>query len=109
MPHNSVRTEILQSRQKIATNILENRLQLLEENGIITRSPYPDNKVKGFYQLSAKGIDLIPALIEIGLWGEKYLSGATESSTFFRDVKKNKAKFVSAITVKLLTKDDAPN
>ncbi len=100
--------DFTKSEEKIATNILANRLQILEENGIIVKLPYPDNKVKGLYKLSPKGVDLIPALIEIALWGDKYLSSSTESSPFLKEVKKNKPKFLKNIMEKLC-KDDKVN
>jgi DNA-binding HxlR family transcriptional regulator len=87
--------------EKIATNILANRLQVLEDNGIIMKLPYPDNKVKWLYQLSKKGVDLIPAVIEIALWGSKYVSNTEESSPFLKEVKKNKTKFLKNIMDKL--------
>lgn len=97
--------DFTKSEEKIATNILANRLQILEDNGIIIKLPYPDNKVKGLYRLSPKGIDLIPALIEIALWGEKYLSNSNECSPFFKDAKKNKTKFLKNIMDKLTEAD----
>lgn len=89
--------DFTKSEEKIATNILANRLQVLEDNGIIVKLPYPDNKVKGLYQLSKKGVALIPALIEIALWGDKYVSNTEESSPFLKEVKKNKTKFLKNI------------
>jgi DNA-binding HxlR family transcriptional regulator len=99
--------DFTKSEEKIATNILANRLQVLEDNGIIIKLPYPDNKVKGLYKLSRKGVDLIPAVIEIALWGEKYLSNPDESSPFFKEVKKNKTKFLKNIMDKLPADDEA--
>jgi DNA-binding HxlR family transcriptional regulator len=93
--------DFTKSAEKIATNILANRLQLLENNGIIIKLPYPDNKVKGLYRLSPKGIDLIPALIEIALWGDKYVANSDECSPFLKEVKKNKAKFLKNVMDKL--------
>jgi DNA-binding HxlR family transcriptional regulator len=89
------------SEEKIATNILANRLQVLEENGIVVKLPYPDNKVKVLYKLSKRGIDLIPAVIEIALWGWKHVATTEDSSTFFRDVKKNKTAFLKKMMDKL--------
>jgi DNA-binding HxlR family transcriptional regulator len=89
------------AEEKIATNILANRLQVLEENGIIVKLPFPDNKVKVLYQLSRKGVDLIPALIEIALWGGKYVTNTQEASPFLKEVKKNKAKFLTTVMEKL--------
>ena len=99
--------DFAKSEEKIATNILANRLQVLEENGIIVKLPYPDNKVKGLYQLSQKGVDLIPALIEIALWGGKHVTNTEETSPFLREVKKNKTKFLKNIMDKLQEEEDA--
>jgi len=100
--------EFAKSEEKIATNILANRLQVLEDNGIIVKLPFPDNKVKGLYKLSYKGVELIPAVIEIALWGGKYASNEAESS-FIKEVKKNKAKFLKNIMDKLNAGDEANN
>jgi DNA-binding HxlR family transcriptional regulator len=99
--------DFTKSAEKIATNILANRLQVLEENGIIMKSPYPDNKVKGLYKLTQKGVDLIPAVIEIALWGGKYLSNSEEDSAFLKEVKKNKTKFLKNIMDNLQVEDEA--
>jgi DNA-binding HxlR family transcriptional regulator len=93
--------DFAKAEEKIATNILANRLQVLEDNGIIIKLPFPDNKVKVLYQLSQKGVDLIPAMIEIALWGGKYVSNTAESSPFLKEVKKNKTKFLKNIMEKL--------
>src|ERR1043166_966617 len=64
--------EFLNSEEKIATNVLADRLALLEMSRIITRHKHPDNKLKIVYRLTQKGIDLIPVLVEIIAWSEKY-------------------------------------
>jgi DNA-binding HxlR family transcriptional regulator len=64
--------ELAKSDEKIATNILAARLLSLEENGIIQKLEHPDSKAKVLYQLTQKGIDLIPIIVEINLWAEKY-------------------------------------
>ncbi|MDQ1166102.1 helix-turn-helix domain-containing protein [Flavobacterium sp. SORGH_AS_0622] len=64
--------ELAKSDEKIATNILAARLLSLEENGIIQKLEHPESKAKVLYQLTQKGIDLIPIIVEINLWAEKY-------------------------------------
>jgi DNA-binding HxlR family transcriptional regulator len=64
--------EFLQSEEKIATNILADRLLILEKNGIVEKGAFPGNKAKNLYQLTPKGIDLMPILFEIILWGDEY-------------------------------------
>lgn len=64
--------EFLKSPERIATNILTNRLQKLEENGIIKKSDHPDSKAKYLYKLTQKGMDILPILVEVYLWADKY-------------------------------------
>ncbi|MDD7886757.1 helix-turn-helix domain-containing protein [Flavivirga sp. 57AJ16] len=97
--------DFTKSAEKIATNILANRLQMLENNGIIIKLLYPGNKVKGLYRLTPKGVDLIPALIEIALWGGKNISNIDDGSPFLKEVKKNKTKFLKKIMDGLLQED----
>ena len=99
--------DFTKSAEKIATNILANRLQVLEDNGIVVKLPYPDNKVKVLYKLSPKGIDLIPALIEIALWGGKYISGSDADSPFLKKVRKSKTIFLKNIMDKLRADGEA--
>jgi DNA-binding HxlR family transcriptional regulator len=56
----------------IARNILSNRLSKLVENGIMEREPVPDDRRKVEYRLTGKGIDLLPAMLALRQWGEKY-------------------------------------
>jgi DNA-binding HxlR family transcriptional regulator len=56
----------------IARNILSNRLGRLVEHGIMGRKPCPDDRRKIEYRLTEKGIDLLPALLALRQWGEKY-------------------------------------
>lgn len=94
--------DFAKSAENIATNILANRLQLLENHRIIIKLPYPGNKVKGLYKLSPKGIALIPALIELALWGGEYIPNANARSPFLQSVKRSKSKFVKKVMDELL-------
>src|ERR1700746_4017201 len=60
--------EFLEAPEKIATNILADRLRMLEKTGLITKKRFPENKKKIFYKLTKMGIDLLPMLIEISFW-----------------------------------------
>lgn len=89
------------SKEKIATNILAARLQMLEENGVITKSEHPDSKAKVLYKLTEKGADLLPVMIEIQLWAEKYFTLSDERIAFLEKVKKDKEGFLNAATERL--------
>jgi DNA-binding HxlR family transcriptional regulator len=64
--------EFLQSEEKIASNILTDRLMLLEREGFITKRQDPDYTQKYIYRLTGKGIDLLPCLVAISAWSIKY-------------------------------------
>jgi DNA-binding HxlR family transcriptional regulator len=64
--------EFLAGEEKIATNILSNRLKNLLCMGIIEYVRHPDHKSKKLYYLTQKGKDLIPVIMEIVLWSEAY-------------------------------------
>ena len=56
----------------IARNILSNRLTRLVENGILKREPCPDDRRRIEYRLTEKGFDLLPAMVALRQWGQKY-------------------------------------
>ena len=64
--------ELLNSEEKIASNILTDRLNMLEREGIISKRPDPEHKQKYIYSLTAAGIDLLPLMVEIGGWSLKH-------------------------------------
>jgi DNA-binding HxlR family transcriptional regulator len=64
--------EFLHSEEKIATNILADRLRRLESYGIIGSEQDPADGRKLIYSLTAKGIDLAPVLTEMVLWAARH-------------------------------------
>ncbi len=64
--------ELLQSDEKIASNILTDRLSMLEREGVITKNKDPGHKQKYIYSLTPVGIDLLPIMVEIGNWSLKH-------------------------------------
>ncbi|MFN4020293.1 MAG: winged helix-turn-helix transcriptional regulator [Erythrobacter sp.] len=56
----------------IARNILSNRLAKLVEHGILKREPCADDRRKIEYRLTEKGLDLLPAMLALRQWGQKY-------------------------------------
>ncbi|MGM9477984.1 winged helix-turn-helix transcriptional regulator [Pedobacter sp. GSP4] len=93
--------DFLKSEEKIATNILASRLQTLEGAGIISKAGHPESKAKVLYKLTPKGIDLLPVMIEIYLWGEKYFDLSETHLAFLKQVKKDKESFLRNTMQKL--------
>jgi len=93
--------DLLKSPEGIATNILASRLQNLEENELIEKLEHPDSKAKVLYKLTRKGIDLMPVMLEISLWAEKYYSIAADRKAMLKEVKKDKTAFIKSATKQL--------
>ncbi len=100
--------EFLRSEEKIATNILADRLVILEKNGIVEKRAFPGNKVKNLYRLTPKGIDLMPALLEIILWGDKYFKISERTHELARVIRKNKKGAMKEIRKRLVARVPAP-
>jgi DNA-binding HxlR family transcriptional regulator len=87
--------EFLGSYEKIATNILANRLRNLEAHGILKSQSDPHDGRKLIYQLTKKGIDLAPVLTEMVLWAGGYEQ--TENQALVQLMQRDKAKFIAEI------------
>ncbi len=88
--------DFLKAPEGIATNILASRLLQMEENGLIEKLDHPDSKAKVLYRLTGKGIDLVPVMIEINLWAEKYFIIPADRKAMLKEVKKDKEGFIKA-------------
>lgn len=94
--------EFLLSEEGIATNILSDRLSLLESNGIVDKSSDPSHKQKILYSLTQKGIDLVPVLIEVIMWSAKYDRNSAVDMKFVKSVQKDKVGLISEISSRLV-------
>ncbi len=93
--------EFLQSPEKIATNVLADRLTVLEETGIVEKKAFPGNKVKNLYELTPKGLDLMPVLFEMVLWGDKYYEITERARMLAREIRKDRKGLTKAISRRL--------
>jgi DNA-binding HxlR family transcriptional regulator len=67
--------EFAQSPEKIATNILSNRLARLVESGIAERYPSEQHLGRDAYRLTPKGRSLGPVLKSVAKWGTENILG----------------------------------
>ena len=94
--------DFLKSDEKIATNILASRLQMLEQNGVINKQDHPESKAKVLYTLTQKGVELLPLMIEIHLWADKYFALPADRRELLEEVKKDKEAFIRKQKLDLL-------
>ena len=64
--------DFLHSQERIATNILADRLNDLERQDILQKSPHPTDKRRDLYTLTEKGLDLIPIILEMSAWSVRH-------------------------------------
>ena len=67
--------EEFQSELGIARNILANRLGRLVEHDILKRDALPEDRRKIEYRLTEKGAALLPTMIALRQWGERWETG----------------------------------
>ena len=65
--------QFIDSPEKIATNILTDRLMSLKSKGIIDYTYAPNNKKTKYYYLTDIGIDLYPVIYEMSMWSRRNL------------------------------------
>lgn len=66
------------SLERIASNILADRLAKLVAAGLLTRHPDPSHKQKIEYRLTEPAIELVPILVRLGAWGARWLPTTPE-------------------------------
>ncbi len=68
--------EEFQAGLGIARNILSDRLCKLVAGGILDRQPDPNDGRRVIYSLAPKGEDLLPVVLALRQWGEKWGYGS---------------------------------
>jgi DNA-binding HxlR family transcriptional regulator len=87
--------EFMDSYERIATNILADRLRKLEFHGIIEAEPDPLDGRKTTYVLTRKGIELGPVMTEMVLWAGSH--ERVENQALIAQMRKDKVKFNTEI------------
>jgi len=64
--------ELLESDERISSNILADRLKMLVDEGMLTKASDPTHRQKAIYSLTARAIELLPILVQIGAWGRRH-------------------------------------
>ena len=72
---------LTKSEEGIASNILADRLKMLLRRGIITKAEDPSHKQKSIYSLTEQGIELLPILAQMAVWGANTFPSARSSES----------------------------
>ena len=91
------RFEEFQGRLGIARNILTTRLKNLCANEILDRVPVKPGAKRHEYILTDKGKDMMPLLVALTQWGDKWVYGETNEPLIFLD--RDQGKPIASVQV----------
>lgn len=93
--------EFLESEEKISTSVLGDRLKMLGQMGIISKGEDEVKKSRIKYSLTQKGIDMLPILIDMIVWGGLHDDETEAGKAFITRATKNREALLSEIREKL--------
>jgi DNA-binding HxlR family transcriptional regulator len=93
--------QYLRGEERIATNILADRLEWLEHAGIIKRSPHPDGRTKSTFKLTAKGADLIPVIVDLVVWSDKHLRISPQARQMAKAIRADREGVITLLRSKV--------
>lgn len=70
--------ELKKSLGQVSQKVLTAQLREMEEDGLLTRTVYPEVPPRVEYTLTELGYSLKPILDAMWVWGEAYRNGLTE-------------------------------
>ncbi|MES9949575.1 MAG: helix-turn-helix domain-containing protein [Candidatus Thiodiazotropha sp.] len=68
------RFEALRNHLGISRKVLTSRLERLTDDAILMKTPYQETSTRYEYRLTEKGLDLLPVLLMLMNWGDKWLA-----------------------------------
>lgn len=99
--------DFLESGERIATNILSDRLHRLQDCGIVAVEPDEEDRRKSNYRLTRKGIDLAPVLFELLIWGARYEETAAPCA-LMAEMAKNRDWVLAEVERRWRERDSTP-
>jgi DNA-binding HxlR family transcriptional regulator len=97
--------EFMASPEKMASNILSDRLKRLEESCIVSRTQDPANESKFIYELTPKGKELIPLVLDLLVWGSRHDPNSNTPAALLRWLNKDRDGAIKAILKSLKDKE----
>lgn len=93
--------EFFESEEKVSTSVLGDRLKNLEQSGIISKGQDSVKKSRIKYSLTAKGIDMLPFMVDMISWSGKYDNETEAGDVFLAQAKDGRDFLLKSIREKL--------
>ena len=94
-------SDFLEAGEGISTNVLADRLVRLERAGLIDRDRDPRDRKRYRYRLTAKGMDTIPVLLELIVWGGTHDPDTAAPGEFIERVRTDREAMLEEIRSRL--------
>jgi DNA-binding HxlR family transcriptional regulator len=93
--------ELLNSEEGISSSVLADRLEQLQNTGMIRKTGHPDDLKKYRYHLTEKGIELLPLMINLALWGIRHVSGTFAPPEILNAMQNDREGLIQRLSQKL--------
>lgn len=91
-------TEFATAEERVATNVLADRLKALVHTGLIRKRGTGRGAA---YGLTEKGLDLLPAMLELVSWSARYDRHTAAPAEFVARIRKDRDKVAAALREQL--------
>ena len=88
-------SDLQSSDEGVATNILSNRLERMEKDGLITKQTDAADKRRKVYALTRAGKDMLPILLEMIVWSGKYDPNTNAPKRLLQRAKSDRENLIS--------------
>ncbi|MFO1042819.1 MAG: helix-turn-helix domain-containing protein [Planctomycetaceae bacterium] len=88
--------EFQESGEGIATNVLADRLKMLQEQGIILGERSSSDARIICYRPTTKGLDLLPVMVEMIIWADQY-EDTSAPAKIIRRLKEDRTAFIAEV------------
>lgn len=95
--------DFLEAGEGIATNVLADRLNRLEEAALIGKRRDPDDGKRNVYTLTEKGLDTLPILLEMVAWGATYDPESAVPPAFTERLKRDRDGVLAELRARVLS------
>lgn len=89
--------EFLEAEEKVSTSVLRDRLRSLEAGGLIRSGEDLVKKSRIRYSLTAKGIALLPMMVDIIVWSGRFDEGTAADADFLARAVDQRAELIEEI------------
>ena len=92
--------DFLTAGEGIATNVLADRLDLLERSGLIAKRRDTEDGKRNVYTLTERGLDTVPILLELIAWGAKHDPETAAPPAFMERLASDRSAVIAGLRAK---------